>query len=85
MTTAIGIGLLALVIATLAVFVAAWRWLTRPAISEETIEALWNVIAELHDAVYRLEMNVAKLERMMAASNCRRSRITERSEGGEDW
>ncbi|MDT7893016.1 MAG: hypothetical protein LASZOEIN_002225 [Candidatus Fervidibacter sp.] len=85
MTTAIGIGLLALVIATLAVFVAAWRWLTRPAISEETIEALWNVIAELHDAVYRLEMNVAKLERMMAASNGKRSRITERSEGGEDW
>jgi phage shock protein A len=85
MTTAIGIGLMALVIATLAVFVAAWRWLTRPAISEETIEALWNVIAELHDAVYRLEMNVAKLERMMAASNDKRSRITERSEGGEDW
>jgi hypothetical protein len=84
-TTAIGIGLLALVIATLAVFMAAWRWLTRPAIGEETIEALWNVIAELHDAVYRLEMNVAKLERMMAASNGKRSRITERGEGGEDW
>jgi len=85
MTTAIGIGLLVLVIATLAVFVAAWRWLTRPAISEETIEALWNIIAELHDAVYRLEMNVAKLERMMAASNGKRNRITELGEGGEDW
>jgi len=85
MTTAIGVGLLALVIATLVVFVAAWRWLTRPAISEETIEALWNVIAELHDAVYRLEMNVAKLERMMATSNGKRSRIAERGEGGEDW
>lgn len=85
MTTAIGIGLLALVIATIAVFMAAWRWLTRPAISEETIEALWNVIAELHDAVYRLEMNVAKLERLMAETNSKRSRITEGSEGGEDW
>ena len=85
MATAIGIGLLVLVIATLAVFVALWRWLTRPAISEETIEALWNVIAELHDAVYRLEMNVAKLERMMTASNGKRSRIARRGEGGEDW
>lgn len=80
MTTMIGISLLLLIIATLAVFVAAWRWLTRPAISDETIEALWNVIAELHEAVYRLEMNVARLERMLAAGNGKHSPV----HGGEE-
>ncbi|MCS7263450.1 MAG: hypothetical protein NZ805_01305 [Armatimonadetes bacterium] len=80
MTTMIGISLLLLVITTLAVFVAAWRWLTRPAISDETIEALWNVIAELHEAVYRLEMNVARLERMLAAGNGKQMRV----HGGEE-
>ncbi|MGQ9461941.1 MAG: hypothetical protein ACUVTP_03670 [Candidatus Fervidibacter sp.] len=69
MTTMIGLGLLSLIVATLAVFIAAWRWLTKPAISDETVEEMWNVIAELHEAVYRLEMIVARLERIQAAGN----------------
>lgn len=80
MTTMIGISLLLLVIATLAIFVAAWRWLTRPAISDETIEALWNAIAELHDAVYRLEKTVARLEHLYSPSNSKRSQVY----GGEN-
>ncbi len=80
MTTMIGIGLLLLVVATLAVFAAAWRWLTRPAISDETIEALWNVIAELHEAVYRLEMSIARLEHLQSANESKRSRVY----GGEN-
>lgn len=80
MTTMIAVGLLLLVFATLAVFVAAWRWLTRPAISDETIEALWNVIAELHDAVSRLEMSVTRLEHLHSPSDSKRSRIY----GGEN-
>jgi len=79
-TTMIAIGLLLLVFATLAVFVAAWHWLTRPAISDETIEALWNVIAELHDAVSRLEMSVTRLERLQSPSESKRNRVY----GGEN-
>ncbi|MER3501553.1 MAG: hypothetical protein IMHGJWDQ_000542 [Candidatus Fervidibacter sp.] len=80
MTTLVGIGLLLLVFATLAVFVALWRWLTRPAISEETLEALWNAIAALHESVYRLEMTVVKLERMTRAGNGKPSYLR----GGEE-
>lgn len=80
MTTMIGIGLLLLVVATLVVFVAVWRWLTRPAISDETFEVLWNVIAELHETVNRLEESVARLERMQALNTSKHSRI----HGGEN-
>jgi hypothetical protein len=80
MTTMIGVGLLLLVVATLAIFVAAWRWLTRPAISDETFEALWNVIAELHETVNRLEENVARLERMQTFNTSKQSRVR----GGEN-
>ncbi len=80
MTTLVGIGLLLLVFATLAVFVALWRWLTRPAISEETLEALWNAIAALHESVYRLEMTVVKLEGMTRAGNGKPSYLR----GGEE-
>lgn len=82
MTTIIGIGLLLLVVATLAVFTAAWCWLTRPAISDETIEALWNVVAELHDAVFRLEISVARLKCLQSANDSKRSRVY-RSENSE--
>jgi len=80
MTTLLGIGLLALVVATLVVFVAAWRWLTRPTLSDEVIEALWNAIAELHEAVYRLETSVSQLERMHAFNSSKHSRV----HGGEN-
>ncbi len=80
MTTMIGIGLLLLVVATLAVFVAVWRWLTRPAISDETFEVLWNVIAELHETVNRLEESVTRLERMQAFNTSKHIQV----QGGEN-
>ncbi len=81
MTTLIGLGLLLLVLATIALFVGLWRWLTRPAISDETVEALWNAIATLHESVYRLERTVARLEQLHNAGNGKHTLLR----GGEEW
>lgn len=84
MAIAVGIGLLSIVAATVIALFALWRWLTRPSFNDGINEALWNAIAELHDTVYRLEMNVAKLEKLMEASD-RGNRTLKISKRGEDW
>ncbi len=80
MTTAVGLGLLLLVGGTIALFLALWRWLQRPAANEEVLEALWNTIAALHESIHRLELTVARLERLQNAGNGKHSYLRE---GGE--
>lgn len=69
MTTAIGVGLLLLILATLIAFVALWRWLTKPSLGgDETVEAMWGIVAALHDRVQRLEAVTDRLERLTEPS-----------------
>ncbi len=71
MTTAIGFGLLLLILAMLTAFVALWRWMTKPSIGDETVEALWGIVAALHDRVQRLEAVTDRLERLTEPSRGR--------------
>ncbi len=92
MTTLVGAALLALIGATVLVLLAAWRWLHKPTISDESLEALWSIVVSLHETTQRLEVAADRLERLLGqingkhpASAGRGTPQTRREIGGERW
>jgi hypothetical protein len=69
MTTLIGVALLTLIGATVLLLLAAWRWLHKPAISDESLEALWSIVISLHETTQRLEVAAERLERLLSQNN----------------
>lgn len=61
----LGFTLLALVGVMVGMFVAVYRWMHKPSVSDETLEALWSIVVALHETTQRLETAADRLERLL--------------------
>ncbi len=81
MAIALGIALFALIGATMLVLLGIWRWLSKPSISDETIETLWGIVLALNEATQRLEAAANRLERLLSRTDGKRLIVMERESG----